>query len=51
LLPEASHENLEFDEVDALRTALRSKLSDDLAEEANIAFDWAIQIMNEYIPV
>ena len=51
LLPEASHENLEFDDADALRTALRAKLSDDLAEEANIAFDWAIRMMNEYIPV
>lgn len=48
LLPEASHMNLEFDDPEYLRSALRAKLSDDLADEANIAFDWAIRIMNEY---
>jgi heme oxygenase len=51
LIPDASHESLEFENPEALRNALRAKLSDDLAEEANIAFDWAIRIMNEYIPV
>jgi heme oxygenase len=42
------HRNLEFTNVDELKIAIRSKLSDDLADEANIAFDWAIKIMNQY---
>jgi heme oxygenase len=42
------HRNLEFKDVDHLKTALRSKLDDSLGEEANIAFDWAIKIMESY---
>lgn len=40
--------SLEFEDVDNLKINLRSKLTDDLAEEANIAFDWAINIMRTY---
>ena len=42
------HRNLEFNNVEDLRTQIRSKLSNDLADEANVAFDWAIKIMQEY---
>lgn len=42
------HRNLEFNDVDGLKTAIRAKLSDDLADEANVAFEWAIKIMNSY---
>lgn len=42
------HRNLDFSDVEGLKIAIRSKLGDDLADEANIAFDWAIKIMNEY---
>ena len=42
------HRNLEFKDVDGLKTAIRAKLGDDLADEANVAFDWAIKIMNTY---
>lgn len=42
------HRNLEFTNADALKAAMYSKLDDSLAEEANIAFNWAIRIMNAY---
>ena len=42
------HRNLEFNDVEGLKTAIRAKLSDDLADEANVAFEWAIKIMNSY---
>lgn len=37
----------QFNDRDGLIAAIRSKLSDDLADEANISFDHAIAIMNE----
>lgn len=40
--------SLEFNDVTALQNAIRSKLNDDLADEANVAFDWAIKILNEF---
>ena len=42
------HSSLDFLDPPVLIAAMRRKLSDDMAEEANIAFDWAIQILNEY---
>ena len=42
------HSSLDFLDASVLIAVMRSKLSDDMAEEANIAFDWAIQILNEY---
>jgi heme oxygenase len=48
ILDYVPHRNLEFKDVDALKVAIRSKLGDDLADEANKAFDWAIKIMSEY---
>lgn len=42
------HSALEFKEPEKLKTLIREKLTDDMAEEANIAFDWAIKIFNDY---
>jgi heme oxygenase len=47
MLP-GSHRNLEFKDVETLKTNLRSKLDNSMADEANIAFDWAIKIMESY---
>jgi len=43
-----SHRNLEFRDTETLKTNIRSKLDDSMADEANIAFDWAIRMMREY---
>jgi heme oxygenase len=43
-----SHRNLEFQDAETLKTNIRSKLDDSMADEANIAFDWAIRMMREY---
>ena len=45
---DAPHRSLEFEDRNGLINTMRSKLDDSLGEEANIAFDWAIRIMNEY---
>lgn len=42
------HTHLDFENRLDLITKMRSMLDDSLAEEANIAFEWAIKIMNEY---
>jgi heme oxygenase len=42
------HTHLEFENTKELITVMRPMLTDDLAEEANVAFDWAIKILNEY---
>jgi hypothetical protein len=31
-----------------LKVNIRAKLKDDMADEANIAFDWAIKLLNDY---
>ena len=43
-----SHNHLEFENREELINSLRAKLNDNMSEEANIAFDWAIKIMKEY---
>lgn len=45
---DAPHTNLDFNDIEGLKTKIRSLLSDDLADEANNAFDWAICIMRSY---
>jgi heme oxygenase len=35
----------QFEDVDYLRNAIRAELTDDLGDEAKIAFEWAIKIM------
>ena len=47
-LVDGPHSSLDFLDAPVLIAVMRSKLSDSMAEEANIAFDWAIQILNEY---
>lgn len=42
------HYSLEFANPEELKTNLRNKLSDSMASEANLAFSWAIRILNEY---
>lgn len=42
------HRSLTFKDVDLLKNNLRAKLNDNMADEANIAFDWAIKLLNEY---
>lgn len=42
------HRNLEFADVEGLKTAIRTKLTDDLGDEANNAFGWAIKVMHTY---
>jgi heme oxygenase len=42
------HRSLEFKDSELLKTTLRSKLKDTMGDEANIAFDWAIKLMNSY---
>ena len=36
-----------FKDVESLKNAIRSKLDDSMGDEANIAFDYAIKIMEE----
>jgi hypothetical protein len=40
--------HLDFNNPRELMTNMRAMLTDDLADEANIAFDWAIKILGEY---
>jgi heme oxygenase len=42
------HRSLEFKDGQELKSTIRAKLTDDLGAEANVAFDWAISIMNSY---
>jgi heme oxygenase len=44
----APHRNLEFTDVEFLKEKIRSKLNDSLGDEALVAFDWAIKIMDSY---
>ncbi len=43
-----SHRALEFQDTKTLITNIRAKLNDDMADEANRAFDWAIHMMRDY---
>lgn len=42
------HRNLEFKDTKLLMTNIRAKLDDSMADEANLAFDWAIRMMKDY---
>lgn len=39
---------LEFADVNVLKERIRSKIDDSMADEARVAFQWAIKIMQEY---
>lgn len=47
-LIDAPHKSLDFDNSTELKSLIREKLNDSMAEEANIAFDWAIRMMRDY---
>jgi heme oxygenase len=42
------HRNLEFEDARTLITNIRAKLDDSMADEANVAFAWAIRMMADY---
>lgn len=42
------HLSLTFKDTDLLKQNLRAKLTDAHADEANVAFDWAIKLLSEY---
>jgi len=46
---DAPHTALDFENANDLKTAIRAKLSDDMGDEANTAFDWAIKILKSYV--
>jgi heme oxygenase len=37
----------QFDNIDELKTKIRAKLKDSMGEEANVAFDFAIDMMKD----
>lgn len=45
---DAPHRNLDFINPDQLKLTIRQKLNDDMADEANLAFDYAIRMMRDY---
>ncbi len=45
---DGSHKSLEFKNPDLLKVNIRAKLKDTMAEEANVAFDWAIKLLSDY---
>jgi heme oxygenase len=42
------HTSLEFSDTKTLISEMRTRIDDSMAEEANVAFDWAIRMMREY---
>jgi heme oxygenase len=44
----APHRALDFKDPQTLMVNLRAKLDDSLGDEANVAFDWAIKILQSY---
>lgn len=48
MIPTTEHRSLDFNDIDKLKERILAKVDDSLAVEANIAFDWAIRIMDEY---
>ena len=45
---DAPSKHLEFENTKELVTTVRSMLTDDMADEANKAFEWAIKLLREY---
>lgn len=45
---DAPHTHLDFNNPNELKMAIRSMLTDDMGDEANVAFSWAIRIMESY---
>jgi heme oxygenase len=44
----APHSHLDFDNREEIIQLMHKKLHDGMADEANVAFSWAIKIMEEY---
>jgi heme oxygenase len=44
----APHRALDFENADQLKNTIRTKLNDAMADEANVAFEWAIRILETY---
>ena len=42
------HRNLEFQDIPTLMANIRAKLDDSMGDEANVAFQWAIDMMRDY---
>lgn len=42
------HKGLEFSDIPTLMNNIRAKLDDSMGEEANVAFSWAIRMMEAY---
>ena len=42
------HRNLEFADVEATKNTIRAKLDDRMGDEAIVAFEWAIKLMDTY---
>jgi hypothetical protein len=49
MLPNVPHRNLEFNNISEVITKIRGKLHDGMAAEANVAFEWAIILMNQFV--
>jgi heme oxygenase len=49
MLPNVPHRNLEFNNLSEIIVKIRGKLHDGMAKEANIAFEWAIILMNQFV--
>jgi len=45
---QAPHRALDFENADLLKAIIRAKLNDTMADEANVAFNWAIKLLEEY---
>jgi hypothetical protein len=45
---DAPHRHLEFENSRDLMFVLRGMLDDSMADEANVAFNWAIKILETY---
>ena len=45
---EAPSTALDFEDADSLKQGMYAKLNDSMADEANLAFAWAMKIMSEY---
>lgn len=45
---DAPHRHLEFKDPKTLMTNVRAKLKDEMVDEARIAFEWAIEMLEEY---
>ena len=48
ILDYVPHRNLEFADVEGTKITIRNMLNDDIGNEAIVAFEWAIKLMDTY---